>query len=136
MVTSPVDSLVEVAAPVVPEAVVSAPVEVAAPVVPEAAVSTPVQSSVLAPVQVAVASASNRDQLLANLSSAGLTWVETDQGKWDQVQRLLQDTPQAIRIARVRKPLIALSTEPLVQVETRSASQQTTQGGGGSLQSH
>ncbi|MCE2680086.1 MAG: Rne/Rng family ribonuclease [Burkholderiales bacterium] len=97
----------EAATLAVVETPVMSPAVAIAPAIPE--MSKPV-----------AATAISKEQLVSNLSAVGLTWVETDQGKWSDVQRLLEQTPQAIRIARVRKELPPVSSEPLMQVETRA----------------
>ena len=109
---------------VTPPEAVSAPVVVTT----AAAEPSPVQAVAEAAVPVAPdtravpapAITFSREQLQASLDSVGLTWVETDRSKWTSVQSLLEQTPQPIRIPRVRKPSAPASTEPLIQVKTRS----------------
>jgi ribonuclease E len=98
---------------------VVAPIEQTAQVavdVPAPSLTTPTPKE---PETKKVVRQASREQLMSNLTAVGLTWVETDQAKWNDVQRLLEQTPQAIRIPRLRKELAPISSEPLMQVETR-----------------
>ena len=54
------------------------------------------------------------------LSAAGLTMATTDPQKLRKVQEAAANVVPAPRVPRERKPMAPVSTEPLVQVETRS----------------
>ncbi len=96
--------------------VVETVVEVTAQEVVAAAATSPASASASSH----GAPAANREVLDAVLNQAGLKWVETDRNKWSQVQSVLAALPKPVRTPRVRPVLPPASTEPLVQVETKS----------------
>jgi len=53
------------------------------------------------------------------LAEAGLTWVNTDADKWRAAADAAASVPPVVHPPRLRKPQAPVSTEPLVQVETR-----------------
>lgn len=53
------------------------------------------------------------------LDAAGLTWVETDPERHAQTQMRIAAAAAPVRLGRERKPVAPVSSEPLVQVETR-----------------
>jgi ribonuclease E len=60
------------------------------------------------------------DQLSSVLQAAGLELVQTDEAKLEFArQRALAATPPQVRVPRYRKSLPPVSSEPLVQIETR-----------------
>ncbi|HEX7646240.1 MAG TPA: Rne/Rng family ribonuclease [Noviherbaspirillum sp.] len=97
-------------APVVEVKPAAAPAAPAAPVTP-AAVSEGVTTIAPAPMPI--------EHLQQVLSAAGLTLAMTDPEKLRVAQEAASQIVPATRIPRERKPLPPLSTEPLVQVETR-----------------
>ncbi|HET7774112.1 MAG TPA: Rne/Rng family ribonuclease [Burkholderiaceae bacterium] len=107
-----------VAAPV-PPAVAPAPAAaVPAAVTPATAVD---RSTVRAP-QVGVRAdypALDKAALEIVVARAGLSWVHTDSEKHAQVQAKMAAMPRPVRVPRERPVLPPLSTEPLVQVETK-----------------
>ncbi len=109
---------VSAAAPATAQAVAvpSAPAPVAA--APVAAVD---RSTVRAP-QVSVRAdypALDKAALEIVVAQAGLSWVHTDGDKHAQVQARMAAIPRPVRVPRERPVLAPLSTEPLVQVETK-----------------
>ncbi|QAU34235.1 Rne/Rng family ribonuclease [Janthinobacterium sp. 17J80-10] len=95
-------SVAEVAAPV--------PVVPAAPAAPIAAKAAPA---------IRAAAPLRLDDLQSVLSAAGLTLASTDPDKLRAAQEAAAKIVPPARVPRERKPLPPLSTEPLVQVETR-----------------
>lgn len=57
--------------------------------------------------------------LESTVQTAGLAWVHTDTDKHAQVQQSIASAPRGSHVPRVRKPAPAVSSEPLVLVETR-----------------
>ncbi len=57
--------------------------------------------------------------LESTVQTAGLAWVHTDADKHAQVQQSIASAPRGSHVPRARKPAPALSSEPLVLVETR-----------------
>ena len=53
------------------------------------------------------------------LNSAGMLWVETDHEKWSVVQSKLSESTKPARVPRERKPVVQISTENLVLIETK-----------------
>ncbi|WP_236693430.1 ribonuclease E [Robbsia andropogonis] len=53
------------------------------------------------------------------LAEAGLTWVNTDADKWRAAADAAASVAPVVHPPRLRKPQAPVSTEPLVQVETR-----------------
>jgi ribonuclease E len=121
---------------VAPMATTSAPVAV---VTPAAAADAPVASvamatpaptaveaatqSMAAPAPVAVAApapapVADLATLHAIVHAAGLQWVESDPVR--VAQTLAQQPTVSIKLGRERKPAVVVSSEPLVQVETRA----------------
>ncbi|TCS34358.1 RNAse E [Paucimonas lemoignei] len=124
--------------PAVEEAPAPAPAPTAAapetaPVAAEAPVETPAAPAAqaeVAPVasqpqaaaeenQRVVAAPMPLDELRSVLSAAGLTLASTDPEKLRAAQEAAARIVPPVRVPRERKPLPPLSTEPLVQVETR-----------------
>ncbi|RXZ32472.1 Rne/Rng family ribonuclease [Oxalobacteraceae bacterium CAVE-383] len=106
----------EAVAPVVEaavEAVVVAPVEAAPAPAPVAPAAAP------APAVAAMAPATASDDLQQVLRAAGLTLATTDPEKLLAAQQAAARTAPAPHVPRERKPVAALSNEPLVQIETR-----------------
>jgi ribonuclease E len=85
-------------------------VEVTAPSIAAAA---PVAAAVPAPAPVA-----DLATLHAIVHAAGLQWVESDPVR--VAQTLAQQPTVSIKLGRERKPAVVVSSEPLVQVETRA----------------
>ncbi|MNL85737.1 hypothetical protein D3C87_2141590 [compost metagenome] len=54
------------------------------------------------------------------VNAAGLKWVETDPDRHAQTQLRIAAAHTPTRLGRERKPVAAVSNEPLVQVETHS----------------
>jgi ribonuclease E len=107
-VASVADSAAESAAPATPAAPVAAPAV------------APVASPAVSPVASAVAPAAMQsDNLSEVLSAAGLTLAVTDPDKLRAAQAQAAQAVPAPRVPRERKPLPQVSSEPLVQVETR-----------------
>jgi ribonuclease E len=120
VVAAPVAPVAPVAVPAAP---VAAPAPAPAPV--SAAASTPASAPVVASAPVtevapAVAPAPTQTQqtLQAVVDSAGLTWVETDPARHSQTQQRMAASHTPARLGRERKPVVSVSNEPLVQVET------------------
>jgi ribonuclease E len=94
--------------------------DTAAPIIVPETVSVQVPSSVpvthVAPKAPPQASSGNIDQLLRE---AGLTMAVTDPEKLRAVQAASSNVPPKMHVPRERKPLPAISNEPLVQVETQ-----------------
>jgi ribonuclease E len=120
---------------VAPVSVAAAPVAVAvavavAPVAESVAPATeapvavaPASMSVAAPapvVQAAPAPAPVADlaTLHAIVNAAGLQWIESDPAR--VAQTLAQQPTVSVKLGRERKPAVVISSEPLVQVETRT----------------
>jgi ribonuclease E len=55
--------------------------------------------------------------LHAIVRSAGLQWVESDPAR--VAETLAQQPSVTVKLGRERKPSVTLSSDPLVQVETR-----------------
>jgi ribonuclease E len=53
------------------------------------------------------------------VDAAGLTWVETDPQRHAQTQQRMAASAAPVRLGRERKPVPPVSSDPLVQVETR-----------------
>ena len=85
-------------------AVASAPAAVAAPIA-------------VASVEVAPAPVADLATLHAIVHAAGLQWVESDPIRVAETQA--QQPVVRLKLGRERKPAVAISTEPLMQVETR-----------------
>jgi len=102
-------------APVAVAPVAVAPVAVA----PLAAEPVAVAPTALAPAPVAAAApAADLATLHAIVHAAGLQWIESDQVR--VAQTLAQQPTVSIKLGRERKPAVVVSSEPLVQVETRA----------------
>ncbi|EHK66327.1 Rne/Rng family ribonuclease [Achromobacter arsenitoxydans] len=99
------------------EPVVAAPVQAAsvapspAPVAPASA-----QQPIVVPASVPAAKAQALHDVV---NAAGLQWVETDPERHAQTQLRIAAAHTPVRLGRERKPVAAVSNEPLVQVETR-----------------
>ncbi len=114
------------AVPVAPAAAPEAPEVPVAAVEPEAAAPAPEPQPVqtLAPAPAAVPAAPavapmQLDRLQEVLAAAGLTLAVTDPQKLRAAQEAAAQIVPAPRVPRERKPLPPVSSEPLVQVETR-----------------
>ena len=59
------------------------------------------------------------DALEAVARSAGLTWVQSDSAKVQQVQAAIAAEPQPIHVPREPRPVVVIDEGPLVLVETR-----------------
>jgi ribonuclease E len=123
-------------APAAPMAATSAPVAVVTPAaaadaqVASVAMAPPAQTavdaatqSIAAPAPVAAAApapapVADLATLHAIVHAAGLQWVESDPVR--VAQTLAQQTTVSIKLGRERKPAVVVSSEPLVQVETRA----------------
>ena len=106
-----------------PAVMAAAPVAVAVAVAPVAAPVTAAPVAVAAPapvVQAAPAPAPVADlaTLHAIVNAAGLQWIESDPAR--VAQTLAQQPTVSIKLGRERKPAVVISSEPLVQVETRT----------------
>jgi len=97
--------------PVVSTPVVSAP-DVTASVSPAPVTARDVESA--KPIVLPVADKSALQQLV---QSAGLKWVETDPARAAEANSNIQFKP--IKLGREPKPVVQVSSSPLVQVETR-----------------
>ncbi|NMK47666.1 Rne/Rng family ribonuclease [Achromobacter sp. Bel] len=124
-VTQPVavEPASQVSAPAAPvaepvEAAVVEPV-VTAPVVETATPAAPVvaQQPIVVP---ATAPTAKAQALHDVVNAAGLKWVETDPDRHAQTQLRIAAAHTPTRLGRERKPVAAVSNEPLVQVETHS----------------
>jgi len=122
-------------APAAPMAATSAPVAVVTPAaaadaqVASVAMAPPAQTavdaatqSIAAPAPVAAAApapapVADLATLHAIVHAAGLQWVESDPVR--VAQTLAQQPTVSIKLGRERKPAVVVSSEPLVQVETR-----------------
>lgn len=110
------------AAPAAPEAAPAPAVQAPAPVAPVAA---PVATASAAPVSAqpivvpATAPSAKAQALHDVVNAAGLQWVETDPERHAQTQVRIAAAHTPVRLGRERKPVAAVSNEPLVQVETR-----------------
>ncbi|MGB4011509.1 MAG: Rne/Rng family ribonuclease [Zwartia sp.] len=106
-------------APVVSAPVVSAPVQVAPaavqPTPTPAPASVQVAATPSAPIA-APAAPADTATLHAIVQTAGLQWVESDPVRVAQAMANQRVTP--IKLGREPKPRVAVSSEPLVQVET------------------
>jgi ribonuclease E len=124
---------VAVAAAPVAVAVAAAPVAVAVAVAPVAASVAPATEApvAVAPASVSVAApapvvqaapapapAADLATLHAIVNAAGLQWIESDPAR--VAQPLAQQPTVSIKLGRERKPAVVISSEPLVQVETRA----------------
>ncbi|MEN4919842.1 Rne/Rng family ribonuclease [Achromobacter spanius] len=99
------------------EPVVEAPVQ-AAPVAPSPAPVAPANADqpIVVPATVPAAKAQALHDVV---NAAGLQWVETDPERHAQTQLRIAAAHTPVRLGRERKPVAAVSNEPLVQVETR-----------------
>ncbi|MFY0475644.1 Rne/Rng family ribonuclease [Achromobacter marplatensis] len=114
---APVEEPVE-AAVVEPVVTAPAPVVEAAPAAPApAAAPTTSQQPIVVP---ATAPTAKAQALHDVVNAAGLKWVETDPDRHAQTQLRIAAAHTPTRLGRERKPVAAVSNEPLVQVETRS----------------
>lgn len=114
------------AASVAPVAVAVAPVAVAVASVASVAAAP----AALAPASVAIATpapvvatpapapVADLATLHAIVRAAGLQWIESDPVR--VAQTLAQQPTVSIKLGRERKPVVVISSEPLVQVETRA----------------
>lgn len=91
--------------PVAPEPVAPAPAAIVVP-------SAPVEPS-----KPIILPAADKSSLMQMVQAAGLQWVETDPVRAAQASSTGQVT--AIKLGREPKPVIQVSSAPLVQVETR-----------------
>jgi ribonuclease E len=101
-------------------AVVTTAPAVDAPVAPVAMTApAPVAVQATAPSIAAPAPAPVADvaTLHAIVRSAGLQWVESDPIR--VAQTLAEQPTVSVKLGRERKPAVVISSEPLVQVETR-----------------
>ncbi|MFD4839401.1 Rne/Rng family ribonuclease [Achromobacter sp. NPDC058515] len=108
-----------VEAPVAPAA--PAPEVAAAPAAPAAAPAPAPVAPVAAqqPIVMPAAAPSAKAQALHEVvNAAGLQWVETDPDRHAQTQLRIAAAHTPTRLGRERKPVAAVSNEPLVQVET------------------
>ena len=96
-------------APVAPAPVAPVTVAAPAPVAVEAAAP-----SITAPATAPVADLAT---LHAIVRSAGLQWIESDPIR--VAQTLAEQPTVSVKLGRERKPAVVISSEPLVQVETR-----------------
>ncbi len=104
----------ELAPAAVETAVAPAPEPVqTAPAQPMPAVQLAVASPAAAPIVVGDAA------LNAVVQAAGLTWVQTDPARHAQSQARSAADQAPVRLGRERKPVVQVSSVPLVQVETR-----------------
>ncbi|MPT25782.1 MAG: Rne/Rng family ribonuclease, partial [Achromobacter sp.] len=124
-VSAPVAPAAPVEAPAV-EPVVTAPAapvpqEAPAPAVaPAPAPAAPAPVSAQQPIVVPAMAPSAKAQALHDVvNAAGLQWVETDPDRHAQTQLRIAAAHTPVRLGRERKPVAAVSNEPLVQVETR-----------------
>ncbi len=110
-----------VVAVVAPVAEAFAPVAVApvavAPVAVAPVAVAPVAVAPVAVAPVAVAPVADLATLHAIVRSAGLQWVESDSAR--VAETLAQQPSVTVKLGRERKPTVTLSSDPLVQVETR-----------------
>ncbi|WP_313622299.1 Rne/Rng family ribonuclease [Achromobacter sp.] len=89
-----------------------------APVAPAPAPVAPVSAQ--QPIVVPAAAPAAKAQALHDVvNAAGLQWVETDPERHAQTQLRIAAAHTPVRLGRERKPVTAVSNEPLVQVETR-----------------
>ncbi len=109
------ENVVQLAATVHAEPQATA-VEISAPE-PAAVVHSPAPSSSGNGSGRSIARSASLDEAL---SAAGLTMATTDPEKLRKVQEAAASVAPAPRVPRERKPMTPVSTEPLVQVETRS----------------
>jgi ribonuclease E len=122
---------VETAAPAVVEAPAAQPASQAEIVEPQpvvAAVAPAVEPAAVEPAPVAVApqapqqaphhGAVSAEALKPVLEQAGLVWVNTDADKLRAAQEAAAQTVKPARVVRERKPLPALDSAPMQQVET------------------
>ncbi|CAB3648792.1 Rne/Rng family ribonuclease [Achromobacter aegrifaciens] len=94
-----------------------APAVPVAPVAQEVAAPAPAASQ---PIVVPAVAPSAKAQALHDVvNAAGLQWVETDPDRHAQTQLRIAAAHTPVRLGRERKPVAAVSNEPLVQVETR-----------------
>lgn len=119
---APVEAPVETAAA---EPVVTAPAPVVETAAPIAAAPAPAPAPVAAavdaqqPIVVPATAPSAKAQALHDVvNAAGLKWVETDPDRHAQTQLRIAAAHTPTRLGRERKPVAAVSNEPLVQVET------------------
>ncbi|KRC76220.1 ribonuclease E [Achromobacter sp. Root83] len=92
----------------------------AAPAAPAPAPAAPVAPAVAQqPIVVPATAPSAKAQALHEVvNAAGLQWVETDPDRHAQSQLRIAAAHTPTRLGRERKPVAAVSNEPLVQVET------------------
>ena len=109
----------------VASAAVAAPAPMAAPAAPVApapvAVAAPASVAIEAPAPAITAPApapvADLATLHAIVRSAGLQWIESDPIR--VAQTLAEQPTVSVKLGRERKPAVVISSEPLVQVETR-----------------
>jgi ribonuclease E len=127
VVSEPVVAAPATVAPIAAAPVVSAPVQVTSVVEQTASATAPIPAlaPTSAPVQVVTAPSApivvpapraDNATLHAIVQSAGLQWVESDPVRVAQAMANQRVTP--IKLGREPKPRVAVSSEPLVQVET------------------
>ncbi|OZI54523.1 Rne/Rng family ribonuclease [Bordetella genomosp. 5] len=104
------------AAPVEAAPAAAAPVAPAAPA--PAAPAAPAQAAPAAPAAAPIV-VRGEQALNAVVNAAGLTWVQTNPERHAQTQQSIAATQTPVRLGRERKPVAAVSNEPLVQVETQ-----------------
>ncbi|WP_454673304.1 Rne/Rng family ribonuclease [Achromobacter pestifer] len=107
------------------EPVVTAPAPVVEAAAPVAAAPAPAPAPVAAaattqqPIVVPATAPSAKAQALHEVvNAAGLKWVETDPDRHAQTQLRIAAAHTPVRLGRERKPVMPVSNEPLVQVET------------------
>ncbi|CAB3646405.1 ribonuclease E/G [Achromobacter marplatensis] len=114
---APVAAPVETAAA---EPVVTAPAPVAEAAAPVAAAPVAAPADAQQPIVVPATAPTAKAQALHDVvNAAGLKWVETDPDRHAQTQLRIAAAHTPTRLGRERKPVAAVSNEPLVQVETR-----------------
>ncbi|MBS0308906.1 MAG: ribonuclease E/G, partial [Proteobacteria bacterium] len=118
--THQVTEPVAVAAALTPAPIVAAstPTPIVAPT-PVATAPVVAAPSAVAPAAIVAQAPMPLDELRTVLSAAGLTLAVTDPDKLRVAQEAAAMIVPTPRVPRVRKPLPPLSTEPLIQVETR-----------------
>jgi ribonuclease E len=105
-----------------PTATEPAPVAVAPAYVAPVAVTPVAAAQVIDPVLVSAPSApapvADVATLHAIVQAAGLQWIESDPIR--VAQTLAEQPAVSVKLGRERKPAVVISSEPLVQVETRA----------------
>lgn len=128
---APAQASVPAAPEAAPVATAAAPAPVSAPAAPATVAPSPTPTVASAPAQAAVTTAADpilaptpvqapatREALNEVVADKGLNWVETDPERFAAAQARMAEAQPVVRLGRARKPVTAVASAPLAQVET------------------